>query len=403
MDLAHACGDGYSLSVGWKDRLLQASFRGVAFSVQEHEAEGGRALSVHEFPFRDEVVAEDLGRLRRRYGFSAFILGEDYAIDRDRLLRALELPGPGLLVHPYLGAALASVESFRVRETTAEGRMARFELAFLEVEGTAQVTVSKPRAAVVEEKATAMSFQAAATLEAEFDTSGVPQPALTAATAEVAHVGYALQALGALGTVSELSAELAGKARQLILEAQALALSPLNCAAAIRDALDSVWASAANAAEALRAYENLERFTPSFWPGTKANANAEVLTGAVRSLALAGWARALAEFSWTSYEEAIEARDKFLARLEARTLESSRADYLALRDLAGVVSSAVPPEGEDLPRLVTLTLRADRPALVVAYMLYRKARLSEEVARRNRVRNPLFMPAGQALEVLSTA
>ena len=47
----------------WRDRLLDASFRGAAFRVESHSAEAaGRRAAVHQYPGRDTPYAEDLGR-----------------------------------------------------------------------------------------------------------------------------------------------------------------------------------------------------------------------------------------------------------------------------------------------------------------------------------------------------
>ena len=119
--------------MAWRDNLVQASFRGVEFQVDETEAPiAGRRLAVHEYPGRDEPFVEDLGRRTKRWTIEAFVIGDDYADARDRLIEACDTMGPGELVHPYLGALQVACESCELTERTREGRMARFALAFVE-------------------------------------------------------------------------------------------------------------------------------------------------------------------------------------------------------------------------------------------------------------------------------
>lgn len=46
----------------WKDRLQDASFRGVPFKVEEESAGTGRRVETHEYPNHDKPYTEDLGK-----------------------------------------------------------------------------------------------------------------------------------------------------------------------------------------------------------------------------------------------------------------------------------------------------------------------------------------------------
>ncbi len=46
----------------WKDRLQDASFRGVPFKVEEESTGTGRRVETHEYPNRDKPYTEDLGK-----------------------------------------------------------------------------------------------------------------------------------------------------------------------------------------------------------------------------------------------------------------------------------------------------------------------------------------------------
>ncbi|HIH8978117.1 TPA: DNA circularization protein [Serratia marcescens] len=118
---------------GWKSRLQPASFRGVPFSVESDEGTFGRRVQTHEYPNRDKPYTEDLGRATRRFTISAYLIGDDYIDQRDRLIAAVDTPGPGTLVHPNYGEMAISVDGeVRVSHSNNEGRMCRISFSFVE-------------------------------------------------------------------------------------------------------------------------------------------------------------------------------------------------------------------------------------------------------------------------------
>src|SRR6185436_12502029 len=95
---------------GWRDRLVPASYRGVSFLVDSYEWSGSRRALVAEFPQREEIYVEDLGRKVPVHRIEAIVLGDDYAERRDQLYRVLSRKGDGfpgrqgsVLRHQYLG------------------------------------------------------------------------------------------------------------------------------------------------------------------------------------------------------------------------------------------------------------------------------------------------------------
>ena len=119
--------------MGWKDNLQDASLRGVPFKVDEDEATFGRRVQVHEYPNRDKPFAEDLGRATRRFSVQAYLIGDDFFEQRNRLIEAIEKPGSCTLVHPYYGEMKVTVDdTVRVSHTVSEGRMCRVSFSFIE-------------------------------------------------------------------------------------------------------------------------------------------------------------------------------------------------------------------------------------------------------------------------------
>ena len=117
----------------WKDRLQNASFRGVPFKVESEGAPVGRRVETHEYPNRDKPYTEDLGKVTFRPDITAYVVGDDCFDQRDRLIEALNKPGPGTLVHPTYGELSVCVNGeIKVGTTSSEGRMVRFDLQFVE-------------------------------------------------------------------------------------------------------------------------------------------------------------------------------------------------------------------------------------------------------------------------------
>ncbi|ELX1853102.1 DNA circularization N-terminal domain-containing protein [Escherichia coli] len=122
-----------SSSSGWRDRLQDASFRGVPFKVEEESAGTGRRVETHEYPNRDKPYTEDLGKVTFRPSITAYVVGDDCFDQRDRLIEALNKPGPGTLVHPTYGELKVCVDGeVRVSTSKSEGRIVRFDLKFVE-------------------------------------------------------------------------------------------------------------------------------------------------------------------------------------------------------------------------------------------------------------------------------
>ncbi|HSR77153.1 MAG TPA: DNA circularization N-terminal domain-containing protein, partial [Xanthobacteraceae bacterium] len=61
--------EGGWLESRWWEQLQPGSWRGVPFVMDAAENRAGRRTAIHEYPYRDTVWVEDLGRLPRRFAF----------------------------------------------------------------------------------------------------------------------------------------------------------------------------------------------------------------------------------------------------------------------------------------------------------------------------------------------
>lgn len=115
------------------ENLRPASYKGVPFKVQSAEDQLGRVTVIHKFPLRDKDYVEDLGRSARSISITAFVVGPDFAAERDALIKALEDKGPGTLIHPWLGEFLVSLaEPPTVSHDSEQSGLVMFALHFNE-------------------------------------------------------------------------------------------------------------------------------------------------------------------------------------------------------------------------------------------------------------------------------
>ena len=84
--------------MSWRDRLQPASFRGAQFFVESNSKTPSRRQVIHEFPLREDVELDDMGRGPDRFQVKGYVIGPDYDIARDALEDALHVPlsGPEL-------------------------------------------------------------------------------------------------------------------------------------------------------------------------------------------------------------------------------------------------------------------------------------------------------------------
>jgi prophage DNA circulation protein len=116
----------------WRERKQGASFRGVPFWLDADSVNVGRRTQLHEFPQRDQPFVEDLGRRTRQYKFSGFVVGDDCLSQRDRLLTALDTPGPGELVHPWFGRMTVTAGDCEVSHARNAMGQVSFSLVFID-------------------------------------------------------------------------------------------------------------------------------------------------------------------------------------------------------------------------------------------------------------------------------
>lgn len=389
----------------WRDNLRPGSFRGVPFVTESHDHALGRRLTTHEYPQRDDPYTEDLGRKAREYTMELFVIGEDYMAQRDRLREALEKGGSGQLVHPYLGTHAVCVREGHLRETMREGRMARFSVTFVEAGLEIAPDTKKDTAWGVGKSADAVTGAAKESFAEKFRLSG-PARLLNGAKAGLDKVLGGLKdtvgaPLGELKSSKDIMSSLwgtpSGLAGWLVDQLGILgSLTPVTSASLASGlAMQTLPTASATASPTLSASQTTVQ--------AQNQVNLTAVDNLVQQTAVAEAARASAQATYSSADEALAVRETLCEALEVVSGRASDPVYVRLADLRAAVVLDLGTRAAQLPRMSSFHLPATMPALVVAHRVHGDATREADIVARNRVRHPGAVPGGTTLEVLSDA
>jgi prophage DNA circulation protein len=122
----------------WLTQLQPASWRGMRIQVDSIDVTAGDNTVLREYPFQDLPALFRMGEGTEEIKLSAYVVGDDYHLQRDAL-RALLHRVPdegGVLIHPTAGSIRCFVHGkYHVKEApVAEGGVARFDITFIRAE-----------------------------------------------------------------------------------------------------------------------------------------------------------------------------------------------------------------------------------------------------------------------------
>lgn len=384
--------------MSWRDRIGDgtAEFRGVTLYLERGSISPGRRVEVHEYPLRDEPYAEDLGRQAREWQVTGYLVGDDYDIQRNRLADALEIPGAAEMRHSYYGTHRVVVVDARISESTREGGMARVSLRVVRADDDPRYpTAIADTQAVVAEAGSAARLAILDDFEASFDLLGLAADRVDAIETTI---------FNALSGIERVVGDVSGTIARFIR-------TPVELGAAILDTIAGVADRLGEPGRALRLYNDLygtgETQSAGYSAPVDAQRQAQAQTAAVhliRRAAAVESAIAAAEWRYPSRQDAIEALEIVHGGLTDQLagavppLPQTAQRLVALR---GAVVQDLRRRGTALPSLSQYTPQARLPALVIAHRLYDDATRDTEIIRRNTIRHPGSVPAGEPLEVLS--
>lgn len=436
----------------WIGSLKQASYGGVPFGIEMVRTTAGRKTAVHNYPFRDDVWVEDLGKKGRQFEVLGFLVEDDIITQagpviaqREALLTVCETPGPQTLVHPTLGT-IKSVACLGVEtiERVDLGRVFEIRLTLV-VDGGRKypgVEVSTADASA----ANAEQSRAAALLDFISKTaSAIRQGAAVVQQAVSTVVGWYQFAVGlvndvkmVINAVSTLSGNfgrlfgggnsgfsasnptaprsasastmLAGLAasRAAVVSAggalQAAAANPADATtlgSTAQALVSAVAQTATDPADAIRMAGSLAQFStmqpvPPGQIGGAMGVVQSALGSLMRRYALAQIAESLTAYQPASREDADAVMDAVIPLFDAEILAAADGgddnSYLALRALRQSVLADMNARGADASVIATFEFGVPLPSLVLANRIYRDAGREGDLVRQINPVHPAFCP-----------
>lgn len=398
--------------MSWKDKLQPASFRGVAFVVEDDDSTFGRRTQQFEYPQRDKPYVEDLGRRAREGSVIGYLIGPDYMAARDQLLAAIETAGPGELVHPWYGRIKVTLtDGCRISHSIREGGMCRVQLSFVEAGELSFPTSASAPGAQSLLAADAVQTSAITDFTDSFSVAGLPafgvDDAVLAGSGILDTLDSILTSVGGVlsSPISILNDDLGGLVsdplqlanRVFGLFAKGEAIYQTVGGYSDLDSLNFL-----RTFSTLRAVSQFAASTASGITPTRQRMvdNRAALNTLTRKALLSQAAGMTAVMALPVYDDAVKLRSELLTALDTEAAQADDDTYLALVDLRAKVHVDMDSKIRNAARLIEVQPREVQPALVVAYDIYESVEREGEIVARNGLRHPGFVPA-KPLKVLS--
>lgn len=402
--------------MSWKNSYTKASFRGVSFHLVDHSSTHGRRVSSLEYPGRDTPTTEDMGRKKRGYKITGYILGENYNKGRDELIEACETDGVGELIHPFLGSIKVRCESIEISETSKDGGIVNFSLSFIEAGQDLFPESELDKNAGLLDASNGLLDASTEAFSDKFNVTGLPQFIADGALAKIEKLADAME--GTFNNVTEQAqniADLGYKIRAIKAKAIDLINTPGKLALVMADAISGL-AEASNLPEdALGTYFGMFNTTSSFVRTPKnlpvetatrkqEYENEQAINDITRRVSIAKAAENAVEIIPSSYDDGIKLKETLIDAIDDEIENLAPDDdklFEALRNIRVHIAQMVPGPTADLATLEEITLDRTTPSLVLSYNLYDSVDLEADIVKRNKISHPAFIPGGKILEVKS--
>lgn len=406
----------------WRDQMLPASFRGISFLIPQASVPIGMKVQLHEFPQRDEPYAEQLGKQSQVHRLVCWIIGDDCFERRDKFMEALQTPGPGELVHPWLGRMQVKVGEGELSHDFQRGGMAEFAVTFYP-----DTPLKFPTAKVNTQQQVVKASDSL--LDSALDRYKAAMANVDQARLGLARLRNSLS--GVYTVIQQQFSTIVGTFTNLTGFAQSLMNAP--------DSLSSLFSSYFSefsvddylgddsgstyrntvAASTQHAEAVASVNTVSQAGGRDSAAASQATADLVQDALLVQVGLIISEMPIASQpvssvatptvdqqaaqpivrpevpvaDDVIELRDNLNEAIFEASLKADPEHYMALNTLRQTIVKHLTAVAESGVRLVEITPAETLPALVLAYRRFGDATRESEVVQRNRLRHPGFVPA----------
>jgi prophage DNA circulation protein len=390
--------------MAWQDGLLQGSFRGVKFFVESASTTGGRRVNVIEYPERDDPGFEDVGKARKEFQMSLYVIGDDFINQREKLIKALDTKGAAELVHPWRGQFQVRATTWSSGDSQQEGRTARIDATFIEERVIKIATSPSTQANVFRKKKNLLEK-----LSAWFAVAGsmVRKPA-TFIDKATATMDKGLDVIHAAKNVTGAGPEFARSLRQLRgrLDAYALnfavigqdVMALVNVATDFEDPLNPI--SVATSADARRELVRMAKeMNAPLVPGS--GAAGDPIQQMIGLAALSGELGTMAVVEFDSAEEAVQAEQDLVLKFDALLDAITPTDdlFMAIQDALSALHADIANRVADLPAIVEVTLPQQTDLLNFTMNQYGGLEQLPSIAAQNGIIHPGFVSTAQPVKV----
>lgn len=406
----------------WRDQMLPASFRGISFLIPQASVPVGMKVQLHEFPQRDEPYAEQLGKQAQVHRLVCWIIGDDCFERRDKFMEALETPGAGELVHPWLGRMQVKAGEAELTHDFKQGGMAAFAVTFYP-----DIPLKFPTAKVNTQQQVVKASDSL--LDSALDRYKSAMAKVDQARLGLARLRNSLS--GVYTVIQQQFSTIIGAFTNLTGFVQSLMNAPDSLSSLFSsyfsefsvddylgdDSGSSYRNSVATATQQTEAVASINTVSDS--GGVDAAAASQATANLVQDALLVQVALIISEMPVASQpvstatvasveqqavqpivrpevpvaDDVIELRDNLNEAIFQASLKADPEHYMALNTLRQTIVKHLTAVAESGVRLVEITPPETLSALVLAYRRFGDATRESEVVQRNRLRHPGFVPA----------
>lgn len=402
--------------------MLPASFRGISFLIPQASVPVGMKVQLHEFPQRDEPYAEQMGKQAQIHRLVCWIVGDDCFERRDKFMEAVQTPGAGELVHPWLGRMQVKAGEAELTHDFKQGGMAAFAVTFYP-----DIPLKFPTAKVNTQQ------QVVKASDSLLD-SALARYKSAMAKVDQARLGLARlrnSLSGVYTVIQQQFSTIIGAFTNLTGFVQSLMNAPDSLSSLFSsyfsefsvddylgdDSGSSYRNSVATATQQTEAVTSINTVSDS--GGVDAAAASQATANLVQDALLVQVALIISEMPVASQpvstatvssveqqavqpivrpevpvaDDVIELRDNLNEAIFQASLKADPEHYMVLNTLRQTIVKHLTAVAESGVRLVEITPPETLSALVLAYRRFGDATRESEVVQRNRLRHPGFVPA----------
>jgi len=402
----------------WLFKYMDASFRKVPFYVESHETSTAHRKNVITLPGSNSVQVQNMGRDPKRVTIDCYVLGDDYFTARDSLAEALDKDGPGELVHPYQGTQQIEVLDWSMKESSTEGRVARFQISYVVLLAVPIPALAIAPALDVLNACDAFMGKASAAFLTVYSIARKPFAMVAAVqnTLSAAHtlLGYVKKTLS---LASELEYDIKSALQEtasLVKEGKAIAESIVGISSFGLLSTDNPPITPASARDQFNGFllgcgfrpkdmENHDK--PQATSPFKSKVPSDNVQALMTSASIAALGKLITEMEFTTFEDAISARDAVFTYIDQLLMNPDTPSevYVEAYRMKKTIQRYIESKSDSLTRSMTVTYPQSVPALVASYNLYGHINEADNITRSNNISHPGFIVGSSEIKVRTHA